>query len=722
MVLWRTVRYGPLKPSFLGAKAIDCLNPNSAQILFWSRVAISLPDYRYGIQVDGKKKDCEHQPYERQFCRCTHYQQTFVIKFHTNPPIVCEFKDIQELVARMSKYALVFEGGRDFHALYKHDPNPDHWYLDMSSSDSLKPAPKPMHIHETKNNPEWADVPKFREEIAPKHFNAEELNFFEHCHNTFEIHSTDWDAELEQGRITQEQYDEVDNLRNEKYKSLASLWDLDETKVSDDTFDRLLAKMIMDESELSQNYEVTDLTVDFSPSEIGMMGCRNSAKGGLTVQAAARDTKASTNYQATIEALKLIEEGQTTGVCKIRPHTMNPKDERNKPGKKEKMFNMLDHAYQKIDLLFNGNVGDRRLQQLQSGNITGVSCNGRGLDECVRTCFGIASGKGRLTDEELREIKCIQSDFASFEMRLWKTPLLLMVVARVGRFGNGIYTSTVEFNKGAGVVLCTNAERKLLPDLRPGGLNVAWTGPPMQISGEPWTLTNNCIMHGAMVFCAQMEYQSSIDMYHPSLASRLTATPKVGDDGIYLDEPFTEGVLKTLEKVSPVKFEVEKRGYLISEIKDAKHNPEREGVDFCKQNFVLEGKQGEQYITLQRHFKNLYKVCRGNRSTYHPGAAIAAARSQTANCYGNDRYYAFLKEFHDKLVSKFGEMGYGEYEDRELTGIDGTVKCSRFPTKSEVREQLYARDLEKIHTLLRSLYNHYAYGCPVTGVSKGNHL
>lgn len=700
MVAWRTVRYGPLKPLNLATAALTYLPRKSKQRLFWELVGSREVGFQYGVLSDRNG--------------------TFVIKFHTKIPICVEFCNIQDLVQKMKKYSLVFESGRDFQELYKRDPDPNHWYLDMSSSDALKLAPTPMHIYEEKNNPEWVGVVHQREEIAKKYFDDEELEYFSHCHNTFDVHAIDWDAQLASGEISQERYDEIMFLRNEKYDGLASLWDLDETLLCDDAFDRVLAKMIMDESELTTNYEVVDLTVDFSCSELLMMGCRNSARGGLTFEPAARDTKASTNYMATVEALDLIREGEITGVCKIRPHTMNPKDERNKPGKKEKMFNMLDHPYQKLDLLFNGNVGDRRLQNLQSGNLTGISCNGQGLDESLRICFGISLGTGRLTDDELRDVKCIQSDFASFEMRLLKDALLCMVVARVGRYGNGVYSTGGGFNRGLGVALVTNAERKLLPDLRVSGTNVTYTGVPMQISGEPWTLTNNSVMHGAMVFSAQMEYQCTRQVFDPRYASMLTSTPKVGDDGIYPAEPFVEDVLDLLTKMEPVAFKIEKRGWLISDIQNARHNPEREGVDFCKQNFVLEsGHSGRTVVTLQRHFKNLYKIPMGNRSTIHPGATIAALKSQTANCYGNSRYYGFCKELHAKLVEMYGEMGYGETEDREQSAIDGTIKSDRFPTEVEVRQQLYVRDGDKIHTLHRSLYNHYAYQCPVKGVSKG---
>lgn len=645
----------------------------------------------------------------------------FAAKFYNTVEgnVIVDFLNVHQLIAKMSSYALSFEAGYDFERLYAFDSNPDHWFLDTSSCDSVKKKPVPAHVNETKVNPTWVEVPNTRELLCKKHFYDEERDYFDRCHNTFEVHASSL------ADIPEETRAEIESLQNEKFKGLNDLWDLDETRLSDEAFARLVGYTLMDVTEYDNHCVVEDMLVPFSSAELFMVGCKNSAKGGLSYDAhvmksdelRVNECKTTTNVPASLEAMTMLYSASRSGAVTIRPHTMNPKDERNKPGKKEKMFNSLDHCYSKYDLLVNGSHGDRAQQDIARGTMMGISCNGRLLDHVLRVQFGIATGDGKLTDGELECLELIASDFSSFEMRILKDAHLPLTVLRAWRFGNGVCTKNDRANKALRRIIAANTERKLLPDLRVGGSNVNWKAPPIQISGENDTLAYNSTLHRNMVMSAYFEYISEKGIYDPAYAGMLESTPKNGDDGLYLDNDFTNAVLGKLGSFTPVKFELEKKGSFLSEIEDAQFK--HEGVSFCKQNFVLEtAPDGTKYIALKRGYQNLYKIARGNTSTWSPAAAIMSTRSQMANAYGNSRYQAYLKDLHDALTEKFGETGIRNDETRDPSLIDPQLDLSHFPTDKEIWDQMYGVDEYLIHEVNRSMLRHYKYHCPASGVGK----
>lgn len=343
-MVWRRIRYGPHRPEALYAVAREVLHPSSPFLDFWRRV--NNQSIKYFVQIDTRSR-------------------VFAIRFSSTVfgDIILDFSNTKELIFRMASYSLTFEPGYDFEALMKFDGDTDHWFLDTSSVDNIKRKPRPAHAVEVKNNPTWVQVPNVREKLGEKYFTQEERDYFAKCHNTFEVHASD----LEQ--LEPEKQQEIRDLQEEKFKSLSELWHEDETVLSDEAWNRLLGYTILDVTEFDDNCEVKDMVVPFSYADLCMVGCKNSAKGGMSYskplvrekegELRVNECKTTTNIPASNEALRLLHKASTEQTVTIRPHTMNPKDERNKPGKKEKMFNALDHCYGKYDLLVNGSHGDR---------------------------------------------------------------------------------------------------------------------------------------------------------------------------------------------------------------------------------------------------------------------------------------------------------------------------------------------------------------------------
>lgn len=690
--MWRTVKYGALRKSNLYRRAQEKYHPNSADLLFWKKVLDGV--YSLGIR---------QEPFVRLF--------TAKFYFPCNSVQIIEFRNIDQLLTAMEGHGIEFEAGYDFHMMWKADVNNDHFYLDMSSEDDCKRRPKPSSVNELKKNPSWSFVTDAREQAMRDHLKPHEIEYHMKCHNTFDLHGKDCDE-----NTTDPEEIEILRLQREKYKLMNDIYELGHYQCTDEAFIRLFTYQLLEELEADADGVVHDQHVRFSFSEMLLMGCHNSSKGGMAYGAQKGETKATTGVLATMEACSMFKEAAEHGHCTIRPHTMNCKEERNKPGKKEKMFIQLDHCMQIINYIFFGDGTDKARQYVQAGYLMGASLNGQVIDELLRLQMGLAVGTGRLTTDALRKLLTIQSDFESFELRQDKFCFLIIAYTQMMRYGSGVRDSEGHPNTMLRIVLASNFERKLLPDIRVGGCNTVWKSPGIQISGEPHTLVNNQKNHKAMVMMGQLESNIREDEWDPFQTATLEASPKNGDDGAYPDTPYVRKVLEEMTTHEPVKFTIEKKGSFISQLVDSELV--NDGIAFCKMNFVLEKIGEREVITLQREYKNLHKVTRGNRSTLDPAVAMSSVTSQTQNVYGSDRYYNLLQQVYTQLKDKFGILENGELDSRDQTAIDSNYHFDHFPTQAEIRSILYQRDDFKIAELHRSLWRHYQFGVPAVGIAR----
>lgn len=569
--------------------------------------------------------------------------------------------------------------------------------------DSVKRAPVPFHKAELAEHPEWKALMDYRIELTeglPPH----QRDYIGQTMNTFELYDMPQLSDKQKAAKYQ-RYDMVAETFDEEYKY-----------VDDNIFKRLLAVTMLMTHEISEDRTIqcnvpTENLMDF----VGL-GQKNTAHAAMLTPTktmpGANMTKSQVAEVIATEVLRDINDSKRKLCVTQKVFSMNPKDERVKPGKKVKQFQSCNGALATEDAVWNGAFVDRLNARPDLGFTIGLSGNGGTLDWHTRMTFGLASGKGYLTDEELEETKVYETDFEGYEYRHPPAVKLCYIISQLAVYAGHGDKRVKHLN----ILLASIAENKLLPDLLPGGGNLALTITDILMSGSKDTLGQNTLTQLLLFLVGAM---LSTTGSHVERARSVMGL-RNGDDGLYVANEVTLDIMEAVCTLKPAKLVVGDAVPVLSVV-DGAGNLIEEGALFCKTYMAMDEEHaasdvdGMRSKILQptRSYHNLHKACLGNRSTVNPSVIKSSCISNAMLCNKNKTYHELI----EKIYNKANEFAGVPFEPLVVHFTSTTVTPrdpTKFPSYEDVVRVCSERDPEHLSLLMQNFCRGASYNVPVS--------
>ena len=337
----------------------------------------------------------------------------------------------------------------------------EYFYL-SPFADGIKREPVPFHKEELKKNPEWRAIQDLRHELVDT-LPEDQAAFIKSTKNTFEMYDI---PNPDQETIP---------ARDQRFDMLAETFDQDTEPWTDEEFKAILIYNLLNTLEVNDEGEFFIMEPTENIMDVVGLGQKNSAHASMrmatkTYNKNANMTKSQLNPLVSIEAIQDLNDCRSKKSVTIKPFSMNAKDERVKPGKKVKQFQAANGAFSTLDAIYNGAYCDRLNARPDLGQTIGLSGNGGTLDWCTRLVFGIASGKGFLTNEELSETKVYETDYDGFEFTHPDDVRLANVGGQIAQTaGHSKGKPPNRRNEHLDILAGSLAETKLIPDVLVGG-------------------------------------------------------------------------------------------------------------------------------------------------------------------------------------------------------------------------------------------------------------